>query len=101
MCHILNNCVKYVIQEKNKMCAEKIKASTEADKCDKSSEDKTADDSEHHHDNQHQQGGLGQDLHLADAGEEGRDEAGLKAPLASLLVVRQSLLLSHLRQQCA
>ena len=98
MCHLSYNCLNYIIQERNKICAEKIRASTEADKCEKSSGDKSADDSEHHHDNQHQQGGLGQHLHLADAGEEGGDEAGLEAPLASLLVVRQPLFLRHLRQ---
>ena len=74
MCHVLYKCVNYVIKETNKICAHKIKASTEADQCEKSSGDKSGDDSEHHHDNQHQQG---QDLHLADAGEEGGDEAGL------------------------
>ena len=87
-----------MIQERNKMRGEKIEASTDADKCEESSGDKGADDREHHHDNQHQQGGLGQHLHLADAGEEGGDEAGLEAPLAGLLVVRQPLLLCHLRQ---
>ena len=92
------NCVNYVINETNNICAEKIKASTKTDKCEKSSGDDSTHDSEHHHDNQHQQGGLGQHLHLADAGEEGGDEAGLEAPLASLLVVSQPLLLCHLRQ---
>ena len=86
------------MQERSKICGEKIKAGTEADKCEKGSRDESADDREHHHDNQHQQGGLGQHLHLADAGEEGGDEAGLEAPLAGLLVVRQPLLLCHLRQ---
>ena len=93
---LLYDCVNYVIKERKKICGQKIKASTEADKCEKSSGDKSGDDSEHHHDNQHQQGGLGQHLHLADAGEEGGDEAGLEAPLARLLVVSQPLLIRHL-----
>ena len=86
------------MKQTNKVCGQKIKSSAEAENCEESRGDKSGNDGEHHHDNQHQQGGLGQHLHLADAGEEGGDEAGLEAPLAGLLVVRQPLLLCHLRQ---
>ena len=87
------------MKQTNKICGQKIKSSAEAENCEESRGDKSGNDGEHHHDNQHQQGGLGQHLHLADAGEEGGDEAGLEPPLARLLVVGQPLLLRHLRQQ--
>ena len=74
MCHVSYKCVNYVIKETNKICAHKIEASAEADQCEKSNGDDSTNYSEHHHDNQHEQG---QHLHLADAGEEGGDEAGL------------------------
>ena len=86
------------MKQANEVCGQKIKSSAEAENCEESRGDKNGNDGEHDHDNQHQQGGLGQHLHLANAGEEGGDEAGLEAPLARLLVVRQPLLLSHLRQ---
>ena len=95
----LCDCVNNGMKQTNKICGQKIKSSAEAENCEESRGDKSGNDGEHHHDNQHQQGGLGQHLHLADAGEEGGDEAGLEPPLARLLVVGQPLLLSHLRQQ--
>ena len=70
-------------------------SSTEAEKCKKAKRYKSGNDGYHHHDNEDQQGGLGQDqgglgldqhLHLADAGEERRDQARLETSLAGLLV---------------